>query len=265
MEFLAWFVLVAGLTGIVLSFVVPEKQIFAMFGVHDWAAVWARITSSPRMTASVALGIAAELAALTLALVVLASLVTVRALAGRIGEMRRYLDLFFLGAAFLLLETKNVAYFALLFGTTWFVNALVFAAILASVYLAIEVARRVRFTRPLRLYGMLIASLAVAWAVPSSALLGLPVGTRFLAAAAIAFIPVFIANLVFAERFRDVGSSAVAFGSNLLGAMVGGILEYSALTVGYRGLLVVAAVLYGAAFAAGRGELQRAPVARADA
>ena len=36
-------------------------------------------------------------------------------------------DLFLLGAAFLLLETKSVTGFALLFGTTWVVNALVFA------------------------------------------------------------------------------------------------------------------------------------------
>ena len=38
-----------------------------------------------------------------------------------------------MGAAFLLLETKNVVQFALLFGTTWFVNALVFAGLLVSV------------------------------------------------------------------------------------------------------------------------------------
>ena len=38
--------------------------------------------------------------------------------------MSGYVDLFFMGAAFLLLETKNIVQFALLFGTTWFVNAL---------------------------------------------------------------------------------------------------------------------------------------------
>ena len=80
--------------------------------------------------------------------------------------MRPYVDLFFMGAAFLLLETSNVVRFALLFGTTWFVNALVFAGILASVYLAIEVARRIRFRHPAWLYVPLFAALAIAWAVP---------------------------------------------------------------------------------------------------
>ena len=51
--------------------------------------------------------------------------------------MRPYADLFFMGAAFLLLETKNVASFALLFGTTWLVNALVFAGVLVTVLAAV--------------------------------------------------------------------------------------------------------------------------------
>jgi hypothetical protein len=56
------------------------------------------------------------------------------------------------------------------------------------------------------------------------------------------------ANLVFAQRFRDVPSSTVAFGANLLGAMFGGAIEYVALITGYRFLLVIVAVLYGLAF-----------------
>jgi hypothetical protein len=135
------------------------------------------------------------------------------------------------------------------------VNALVFGGILLTVYLAVEVARRWRPRRPWWLYVPLLASVAVAWAIPPSALLGLPFAPRFAAAVALAFAPVFLANLVFAERFRDVGSSTVAFGTNLLGAMVGGVLEYGALLVGYRALLVAVAVLYGLAFLTGRRHL----------
>jgi len=61
------------------------------------------------------------------------------------------------------------------------------------------------------------------------------------------------ANLVFAQRFRDVASSTVAFGANLLGAMLGGAIEYVALITGYRFLLVIVAVLYGLAFLIARG------------
>jgi hypothetical protein len=50
------------------------------------------------------------------------------------------------------------------------------------------------------------------------------------------------------ERF---GSLSTAFGANLLGAMVGGLLEYASLAIGYRNLIPVVAVLYAFAFALG--------------
>lgn len=192
---------------------------------------------------------------ITIAAILLASLGLIRGVAGPFTQMRGYTDLFFMGAAFLLLETKNVVQFALLFGTTWFVNALVFFGILLCVYLAIEVARRVRVRQPGLLYIALFAALAIAFAVPQQDLLALNLPLRFCAAAALAFMPVFLANLVFAERFREVGSSTAAFAANLLGAMVGGILEYSSLIVGYHALLLIIALLYGCAFLFARKQL----------
>jgi len=50
----------------------------------------------------------------TLAGILLISLISVRILGGPFRAMRPYADLFFMGAAFLLLETKNIATFALL-------------------------------------------------------------------------------------------------------------------------------------------------------
>jgi hypothetical protein len=184
---------------------------------------------------------------LSLAIILAASALGVRLVGGRFRKMRPYVDLFFMGAAFLLLETKNVVQFALLFGTTWLVNALVFLGVLVAVLLAVEVARAARLPRPPVLYGLLFATIAVAFAVPQGALLELPYGLRFAAAAALAFAPIFVANLIFAQRFRNVSSSSVAFGANLLGAMVGGTLEYVSLVVGYRLLLLIVAGLYAAA------------------
>jgi hypothetical protein len=131
------------------------------------------------------------------------------------------------------------------------VNSLVFAGVLLAVYLAVETARRVRLPRPAVLYAVLIASLALAWVVPQDSLLALPVITRFFAVSALAFAPIFLANLVFAQRFSDVGNSGTAFAVNLLGAMVGGALEYLSLITGYRVLLIVTGVLYALAFVTG--------------
>jgi hypothetical protein len=184
--------------------------------------------------------------------ILLASLLLVRVAGGPLTRMRTYLDLAFMGAAFLLLETKSIVQFALLFGTTWFVNSLVFAGVLVAVYLAVETARWVRLPPAAVLYGALIVALAVAWIVPQESLLGLPAVPRFLAASALAFAPVFLANLVFAQRFSGVESAGTAFAANLLGAMVGGTLEYVSLITGYQFLLIVAGVLYSLAFITGR-------------
>ncbi len=184
---------------------------------------------------------------LTLALILLVAVAMVRFAGGPMRGMLAYADLFFMGVAFLLLETKNVVQFALLFGTTWFVNALVFTGILVAVLAAVMVAQRVRVRALWPLYALLIGALALAWLVPPESLLGLPLLPRFIIATLLAFVPIFVANLLFAERFKDVASSTVAFGANLLGAMIGGVLEYGALITGYRALLPLIAALYVAA------------------
>ena len=126
---------------------------------------------------------------------------------------------------------------------------------LVCVYAGVETARHVKLPHAVLLYGALLVALAVSFVVPQASLLGLPVVLRFLAATALAFAPIFIANLVFAQRFKDVASSTTAFGANLLGAIVGGVLAYLSLITGFRFLLVVVAILYGLAFAFGRRHL----------
>ena len=163
--------------------------------------------------------------------------------------IRRFSPHFFvLGIAFLLLETKSLVSFSLLFGTTWIVNALAFFAILASVLLAIFVNARFRPRDPRILYAALFVAIGVAYLVPADALLIDPPELRYGLAAAIAFAPVFFANLVFTYSFRDTASADMAFASNLLGAMVGGALEYVALLTGFQPLLLVVAALYATAF-----------------
>jgi spermidine synthase len=202
----------------------------------------------------------------TLVLMLAASLLLIMA-AGRsvaaLAGMGRYIDLACMGGAFLLLETKNIVQFALLFGTTWFVNSLVFAGVLLSVWAAVEVARRVRLPAPSALYLLLFTALAAAWAAPQADLLALSPIPRFFAAVAVAFMPIFLANLVFAQRFAAVSSSAVAFAANLQGAIIGGMLEYLSLLTGYRFLLVVIGGLYALAFIAYRLLARRAATAAA--
>ena len=79
-------------------------------------------------------------------------------------------------------------------------------------------------------------------------LLELSFWPRLVAATLLAFVPIYLANIAFAKRFQQADDSQAAFGINLLGAIVGGCLEYAALLTGYRNLLLVVGVMYLIAF-----------------
>ncbi len=95
----------------------------------------------------------------------------------------------------------------------------------------------------LLLFGILLVNILVP---PDTLLLGNPL-IRYLLASVLAFAPVFLANIIFANSFRDSEAADVAFASNLLGIMVGGALEYFSLLVGYQLLLILVMVFYGLA------------------
>ena len=74
---------------------------------------------------------------------------------------------------------------------------------------------------------------------------------RYLIASFVAFLPIFLANMIFSRSFKDTdkdNGADTAFGANLLGAMAGGILEYTALAAGYQALLLFAVGAYLLAF-----------------
>jgi spermidine synthase len=156
---------------------------------------------------------------------------------------------FALGVAFMLLETRSLVTFSLLFGSTWIVNSLVFFAILLSVLLAILVNAKRPIRNPNLLYAGLASSLILNYVVPLNSLLGIEnVVLRYILAGSLTFLPAFLANIVFSHSFKDSDHSDMAFGANLIGAFVGGLLEYSALVIGYQALLLIALTAYVVAF-----------------
>ena len=105
---------------------------------------------------------------IALAVILLAALVAVLAAARLTGTaVRRFSPHFFvLGVAFLLLETRSLVSFSLLFGTTWIVNALAFFGILAGVLLAILINARWPIRSPRPFYAGLFVALLVAFLLP---------------------------------------------------------------------------------------------------
>ena len=114
------------------------------------------------------------------------------------------------------------ATFAPLSGTTWFVNALVFASVLVIVLAAVETTRKFRTPSLPIVYAGIAASLALAWVIRPEWLLPLPFVPRLLAASLLAFLPIYLANVAFSKRFQNSSDSQLAFAINLMGAIVGG-------------------------------------------
>jgi SAM-dependent methyltransferase len=153
-------------------------------------------------------------------------------------------QMLFLGAGFMLLETRGVTQLALLFGSTWIVNSIVFFAILVMSLLSSLYVAAARPRRLLVFYALLLLALALNMALPPGAFLGLPSGARLAASSAVIFVPIFFAGVIFAAAFRDSTQPDVDFGSNIAGVVVGGLSEYLSLVVGFRGLLLIAGAYY---------------------
>jgi predicted membrane-bound spermidine synthase len=159
-------------------------------------------------------------------------------------------EFFFLGAGFMLLETKAITQFALLWGSTWVVASLAIASVLCMALIANVFVEHIEIKRPLLVGAVLVALLMVNYALPIGAV---TLASRSLESAfygALMFSPILCAGLLFGSAIKVSTSVARDYGTNLLGAMAGGVAEYLSLLTGFRVLLFVIAGCYIAAVVA---------------
>jgi SAM-dependent methyltransferase len=151
---------------------------------------------------------------------------------------------FFLGAGFMLLEAQIVSKMALLFGTTWLVNSVVVGGLLLLIVAAnILVQKFPRCPYPVA-YAGVFASLAVAYFVPLEKFFFSSIWLKGVSAIAVLCLPVFFAGIIFIRSFAQANFAGEALGSNLFGALIGGLLESMSYWTGIRSLLLLAAGLY---------------------
>lgn len=153
---------------------------------------------------------------------------------------------FFLGAGFLLLETQMVSRLSLYFGSTWLVNCIALTFILLVLVAANLVVDRLPAIRLLPMYALLVIALISIYAVPW---IQLPFGTRTVGTLlGCSFsIPLFLAGIIFTETFRRAKGASNLLGSNILGAVAGGIAQNFSFVLGMKALVLVAALFYAVA------------------
>jgi SAM-dependent methyltransferase len=152
--------------------------------------------------------------------------------------------MFFLGAAFMLLETRAVVQMALLFGSTWLVNSAVFFTVLILILVANLYVLKVQRVYLLWHYVGLLIFLTAGVLVPMDVFLSGGILWRYVAPCVLAVSPMFFAGVIFAGSFRDARNPDLAFGSNIAGSVLGGLAESFSMLLGFQHLLLLAMLFY---------------------
>ncbi len=180
-----------------------------------------------------------------LLIVVLSFLVTVNFVAER--PQFSHLPFFFLGAGFMLVETKGITELGLTFGNSWQVIGVIIVGLLVMAFLGNCIVQWLRIQRPTVPYVLLFASLGLGWLIArNGGLPSTPLGR--LETALVLTIPMLSSGIVFSTLLGSGGEIAGVMAVNLLGAMCGGLLEYNSMYLGFRALYLIAMGLYAAAF-----------------
>ncbi len=163
-------------------------------------------------------------------------------------------SLFFMGAGFMLIETKGITELGLMFGNTWQVVGIVIAGILTMAYLANLLVQSGLARNQHISFALLLVSIAAGYLLraflPSSGWGG------SLGLLVLLVVPMLFSGLAFSSVLRSHGDVSAAMAANLMGAILGGVLEYFSMWKGFSSLYWVAFALYGLAWVTARSSMR---------
>lgn len=185
-----------------------------------------------------------------LGLILALSIYFTRALGGLEKPQLAYMPFFFLGAGFMLVETKAITELGLYFGNTWFVVAIVIIGLLTMAYLANRAAESWRLSKTAWSYLLLFGTLAAGYYVATHGKMDAATPLAYGLVVLLVTSPMFFSGLIFSTLLGRAGQISIspAMAYNLLGALVGGLLEYNSMYFGFAFLYLLAAGLYGMAW-----------------
>jgi spermidine synthase len=167
-------------------------------------------------------------------------------------------SVFFLGAGFMLVETKGITELGLALGNTWQVVGVVILGILLFAFLANSAVSRFRLRSPWAPLVLVLGSLGLGWWISRAGGLPPTIAGR-IGSAALLTCPVFFSGIVFSSLLARSEALSRVMAANLLGALCGGLLEYNAMYFGFRFLYGLALVLYALAGACAMIQRGRSP------
>ena len=154
----------------------------------------------------------------------------------------------FLGAGFMLIEAKGITELALVYGSTWFVTSVVIAAILVMAFAANWLILKGVSLPRTTVYVLLLGSVLLGLLVSSLGVESLGLWGGRLVLTFILTLPLFFSGFAFSYELKNTATVPAALSANLVGAMLGGFLEYNAMYFGFSALYLLALAMYACAF-----------------
>jgi len=150
----------------------------------------------------------------------------------------------FLGAAFLLLEVQNISKASVVLGNTWQVNAVIISSVLGMALLANWIAYKFPKLPIVPVYILLIGTSLGLYFVDLARFGFLPYFSKAVIVGALTSLPMLFSGIIFVRSFAMAKDKSNALGANLIGALVGALLQSITFIVGIKALLLVVAGLY---------------------
>lgn len=154
---------------------------------------------------------------------------------------------FLLGIAFLLFEFQNISKSSLIFGNTWTTNLFVITGVLGFILLAnLAVFKKLLGIR--LSFALLLITLAIQFFAPINVFNQIGGLAKILFSILFLCLPHFFSGVIFITLFAQAKDKSRAFGSNLLGSAIGGLLEVFSFLWGVNAMLVLCGVFYFLAY-----------------
>ena len=151
---------------------------------------------------------------------------------------------FFLGAGFMLVETKGITEAAKIFGGTWIVISIIILLILTMAFFAnLLIYKKVKIGEKL-IFILLFLSIAISYYVSNLNIENYSLNLAKILNPIFLTLPLFFSGLAFSNELKKLNSPSIALSSNILGALFGGLLEYNSMYFGFKFLYLLAIIVY---------------------
>ncbi|MFZ6031541.1 MAG: spermidine synthase [Chloroflexota bacterium] len=161
---------------------------------------------------------------------------------------RTHWHFFFLGAAFLLLEVQNISKASVVLGNTWQTNAAIISGVLVMALLANLIAYRFPKVGSGVAYPALIGISILLYFVDLAQFAFLPYMVKVIVVGGLTTLPMIFSGIIFVRSFAAVQAKDEALGANILGSLVGALVQSVTFVIGIKALLLVVAGMYLASF-----------------